>query len=227
VKTIRRALQQTIELGKNTATRKNQIKKVKRKRKSKSEIRTENVVKEERGGKERNPRVPVFIPPPEPPAGTITNIDDLFEQEEEMIVEMEKSKKGKGFKVLDRVKIKTTRFGKSFAKGRPLFTFGTIMKMKGKVCDVQWDDSDEVDLWKSHTDFLEAAKDNVKGDVVAALYLLTEPWFDDRTNCTRMILPILEIGCALAPTTNDETTNLPLRGAYKRELEALGVSSEG
>jgi hypothetical protein len=81
--------------------------------------------------------------------------------------------------------------------------------MKGKVCDVQWDDSEGVDLWKSHTDFLEAAKDNVMSDVVAALYLLTEPWFDDRTNCTRMILPILEIGSALAPTTNDETTNLP------------------
>ncbi len=122
---------------------------------------------------------------------------------------MKKSKKGKGFKVLDRVKIKTTRFGKSFAKGRPLYTFGTIMKIKGKVCDVQWDDSDGVDLWKSHTDFLEAADDNVKGDGIAALYLLSEPWFDDAANCTATLLPILEIGSALAPAANDETTNLP------------------
>ncbi len=81
--------------------------------------------------------------------------------------------------------------------------------IKGKVCDVQWDDSDGVDLWKSHTDFLEAAGDNVKGDVMTALYLLTEPWFDDRTNSTRMILPILEVGSALAPATSDEATNLP------------------
>jgi hypothetical protein len=66
VKTLRRALQQTIELSKNTAPRKNQLKKGKRKRGSKSEIRTENVVKEKRGGKERNPRALVFIPPPEP-----------------------------------------------------------------------------------------------------------------------------------------------------------------
>jgi hypothetical protein len=50
------------------------------------------------------------------------------------------------FKVLDRVKIKTTRFGKKFAKGLPIWTFGTIMKIKGKVCDVQWDDSEGVDL---------------------------------------------------------------------------------
>jgi hypothetical protein len=49
------------------------------------------------------------------------------------------------------------------------------MKIKGKVCDVQWDDSEGVDLMKSHTDFLGEAADNVKGDVVAALYLLTEP----------------------------------------------------
>jgi hypothetical protein len=209
VKTLRRALQQTIELSKNTAPRRNQIKKMKRKRDSKSGIRTKNVAQEGRKGKDKYPGALVFIPPPEPPAGTITNIDALFEQEEREIDDMKKIKKGKGFKVLDRIKIKTTRFGKSFAKGRPLYTFGTIMKIKGKVCDVQWDASEEVDLWKSHTDFLEAARDNVKGDVMTALYLLTEPWFDDEANCTATLLPILEIGSALAPATNDETTNLP------------------
>ena len=77
------------------------------------------------------------------------------------------------------------------------------------MCDVQWDDSEGVDLWKSHTDFLEAASDNVKGDVIAALYLLSEPWFDDAANSTATLLPILEIGSALAPAANDETTNLP------------------
>jgi hypothetical protein len=150
-----------------------------------------------------------FIPPPEPPAGTITNIDAIFDLEERMMEEKEKSKKGKRFKVLDRVKTKTTRFGRSFAKGRQLYTFGTIMKMKGKVCDVQWDDSDGVDLMKSHTDFLEAANDKVSGDVVAALYLLSEPWFDDQTNNIKMILPILEVGSALTPATGDDVTNLP------------------
>ncbi len=83
------------------------------------------------------------------------------------------------------------------------------MKMKGKVCDVQWDDSDGVDLMKSHTDFLEAANDKMSGDIVAALYLLSEPWFDDRTNNTQMILPILEVESALTLATGDDTTNLP------------------
>ena len=83
--------------------------------------------------------------------------------EEKEIEDAEKGKKGKRFKVMDRVKVKTSRFGRSFAKGRPLYTYGTIMKMKGKVCDVQWDDSDGVDLMKSHTDFLEEGNDKGMG----------------------------------------------------------------
>ena len=206
VKTLRRALKQTIELGKNTATRRNQLKKSERKRKSRSEIGKGNVVGGKRGSDQK---IPVLVPPPDPSEGTSTNIDELFEMEEKQPEDEAKLKKGKGFKVLDRVKVKTTRFGKSYAKGRPLYTFGTIMKMKGKVCDVQWDDSDGVDLMKSHTDFLEAANDKVSGDVVAALYLCSEPWYDDRTNNTKMMLPILEVGTALTPATGDDTTNLP------------------
>ncbi len=50
------------------------------------------------------------------------------------------------------------------------------MKIKGKVCNVQWDDSEGVELMKSHTDFLEPANDKVKGDTVMALYLANELW---------------------------------------------------
>ncbi len=108
VKTIRRALKQTIELDKNTATRRNQLKKSKRKRKSRSEIGKGNVVGGKRGGDQK---VPVFIPPPEPPEGTITNIDELFEMEEKQIEDAEKNKKGKRFKVLDRAEPKLKQRG--------------------------------------------------------------------------------------------------------------------
>ena len=82
-------------------------------------------------------QLPSYEPPTEPPAGTETDIDKIFELEEKLMeVEEEKqSRKTKNFRVLDRVKIKTTRFGKSFARGRPIYTYGTIMKMKGKVSD--------------------------------------------------------------------------------------------
>jgi hypothetical protein len=75
VKTIRQALQQTIELGKNTASRRNQIKKTKRKRGSKSDVRIGNVVEGKRSEERVDPRLTVFIPPPEPPAGTTNNIE--------------------------------------------------------------------------------------------------------------------------------------------------------
>ena len=81
------------------------------------------------------------------------------------------------------------------------------MKMKGKVCDVQWDDSEGVELMKSHTDFLELANDKKKGNVLVALYLLTEPWYDDRLNKIATILPVLEVGAALAPAGGNETTD--------------------
>ncbi len=123
----------------------------------------------------KKPKSPTFVPPPEPPIGTTTNIDELFEEEADLMRKDKVEKSKSKFKPLDRVKIKTIRFGKSFAKGRPVYTFGTIMKIKGKFCDVQWDDSEGVELMKSHSDFLEAANDKVKGDAVMALYLANEP----------------------------------------------------
>jgi hypothetical protein len=83
------------------------------------------------------------------------------------------------------------------------------MKIKGKVCDVQWDDSVGVDLMKSHTDFLERANDGMEGNAMMALYLLNEPWYSDRANSIRTILPVLEVGTALAPNTNHEVTSMP------------------
>jgi glutamate 5-kinase len=88
------------------------------------------------GKRLKKQQLPAFTPPPELPAGLETNIDKIFEMEEELVMAKE-NKVAKKFKVLDRVKIKTTRFGKTFARGKPIYTFGTIMKMKGKVCDKQ------------------------------------------------------------------------------------------
>ncbi len=43
-------------------------------------------------------------------------------------------------KANDRVKIKTCKFGVVYAKGKPEFTYGTILFVdKGKIADVRWD----------------------------------------------------------------------------------------
>jgi hypothetical protein len=43
-------------------------------------------------------------------------------------------------KINDMVKIKTAKFGVAYARGRPEFTFGRVLKIHGKVYDVLWDD---------------------------------------------------------------------------------------
>ncbi len=196
VEAVRRALTKTIEVSKNVAMIRNQIKK--KKRKSKGTVGPENIVEGHRKRGKNKLEVPNFTPPPEPSAGTETNLDKIFEMEEEAarFEENAQGKSRKGFKVLDRVKVKTTRFGKTFAKGRPTYTHGTIMKMKEKVCDVQWDDSEGVDLMKSHRDFLEPDRDSKKDAALMAMFMQNEPWFSDRMNSIRTILPVLEVGAA-------------------------------
>ena len=114
------------------------------------------------------------------------------------------------FKILDRVKTKTTRFGKGYAKGKAKWTHGTIMKIRGKVCEVQWEGEEEGHLMKSHTDFLEPSKRSKnESSTLMALYRISDPSFDDTLNSIRTILPVLEVGSALSPVAPDETSNVP------------------
>ncbi len=114
------------------------------------------------------------------------------------------------YKILDRVKIKTTRFGKAYAKGRTKWTHGTITKIRGKVCEVQWEGEEEGHLMKSHTDFLEPSKrDVMESSAMMALYRISDPPFDDSLKSIRTILPVLEVGSALSPIAPDESSNVP------------------
>jgi hypothetical protein len=178
---------------------------------SKDKVGPDNILVGKRRKGKKMHELPTFTPPPEPPAEIEMNIERIFEMEEEhMATEENKgSKKARKFKVLDRVKIKTSRFGRKFAKGLPMWTFGTIMKIKGKVCDVQWDDSEGIDLMKSHTDFLELDRDGKKDGAMMAMFLQNEPWFSDRMDSIKTILPVLEVGAALTPVASHETTSLP------------------
>ena len=84
---------------------------------SKDKVGSDNILvgKRRKGKKLHEP--PTFTPPPEPPAEIEMNIDRIFEMEEEhMATEENKgSKKARKFKMLDRVKINTSRFGRKFA----------------------------------------------------------------------------------------------------------------
>ncbi len=54
-------------------------------------------------------------------------------------------------KINDRVKIRTFRFGKEYARGRPRYTYGNIVSLDdGKVIDVRWDnDEGEGDIMQT------------------------------------------------------------------------------
>jgi hypothetical protein len=46
-------------------------------------------------------------------------------------------------KIDDRVRIRTFRFGKEYARGRPKYTYGNIISLDGgKVIDVKWDNEE-------------------------------------------------------------------------------------
>ena len=64
------------------------------------------MIEEKRMKRAKGPGAPSFIPPPEPPISTTTNIDELFEEEAARMRE-DKVERSKGkFKPLDRVRIK-------------------------------------------------------------------------------------------------------------------------
>ena len=41
----------------------------------------------------------------------------------------------------DRVKVRTECFGKDYAVGRNKYTYGRVVKVSGKIVDVQWDNA--------------------------------------------------------------------------------------
>jgi hypothetical protein len=53
-------------------------------------------------------------------------------------------------KINDTVKIKTSKFGIGYSKGRPEFTFGKVLKIHGKIYDVLWEGGEENALMKTH-----------------------------------------------------------------------------
>ena len=190
---------------------KNQLRR--KRRKSKSEIGERNVLaeKRKRGKKELSEPVPSPFKMPEEQLDWDAIADKAKQGIARRGGDMGNGKKLKmKFTIFDRVRTKTTRFGRAYAKGKAEYTYGTIMKIRGKVCEIQWDGEEEGHLMKSHTDFLEGYGGNVKAScAMMALYRMPDPSFNDTLNDIRTILPVLEVGSALAPSANDEIGNVP------------------
>jgi hypothetical protein len=93
----------------------------------------------------------------------------------------------------DEVKVKTARFGKQYAKGRPEFTRGKVITIKGKKAKVRYKGGKELyDTYLSHLMKVVDEEDAEEGDVVATICYKGKWYKKSQTFYT--IMAALEVG---------------------------------
>jgi hypothetical protein len=106
----------------------------------------------------------------------------------------------------DRVRIKTMKFGKQYAKGRPLYIKGKVVSIKGKKAGVIYDGEEEsYDTDKGYLD--KMFDDSDDGDVCATVCYKGN-WYK-KTQTFYTIMATLEVGSALKRSEEDEEANWP------------------
>jgi len=110
------------------------------------------------------------------------------------------NKKKKEIKINDKVKIRTAKFGVAYARGRPEFTFGKVLKISGKLYDVLWEDDV---IMKTHVRHLI-----YQSNLVEIENDDEEPRLFDKIN-KETILPILAVGEALSQPADDSKGSWP------------------
>ena len=109
----------------------------------------------------------------------------------------------KQISVNDRVKIKTSKFGIGYARGRPEFTFGRVLKLNGKLYDVLWEGDDEDSVMTAHVRHLIFQPNLQKVEESE-----NEPRLYDKMT-KETILPILSVGEALSQSSGDGAESWP------------------
>ena len=108
----------------------------------------------------------------------------------------------------DSVKIKTARFGKQYAKGRPEYTKGKVVAMKGKKAVVVYEGSEETyDTYKTQLEKEDADEDKGKDNDVAMICHKGKWYRKSQTFYT--IMASLEVGMALKRSEESEESSWP------------------
>jgi hypothetical protein len=132
----------------------------------------------------------------------------------------------------DRVKIKTFRFGKAYARGRPMFTYGYIVSMDGgKVIDVKWDnDEGDGEVMKTKLSDLQRVSPVLK-IVSTILKDAKESGWPIRK--VEAMFPVLEVGSQLTESDLNESGNWPrdfiealIRPDWRLWVEAVKSENE-
>ena len=133
----------------------------------------------------------------------------------------------------DKVKIKTLRFGKKYAKGRPEYTRGEVVSMKGKKAMVLYEGGDET----YPTDLGHLMKDEdenrTSSDNVVATVCYKGKWYK-KSQTFYSIMATLEVGCALKRSEEDDEANWPkdffealVRNDWRDWVTAVQKENEG
>jgi hypothetical protein len=108
----------------------------------------------------------------------------------------------------DQVRIKTIRFGKHYAKGKPEYTRGKVTKIKGKKASVLYEGGEEIyDTYLNHLEKTRCEDDWEEDNVVATVIYKGKRYKRSQTFYT--IMASLEVGSALKRSEENEETNWP------------------
>ena len=82
----------------------------------------------------------------------------------------------------DHVKVKTARFGKAYAKGRPEYTHGKVVSLKGSKAGVRYEGGEGIyDTNKTHLEKLDDERKPEREDTVATV-LYKNQWYKKKSN---------------------------------------------
>ena len=108
----------------------------------------------------------------------------------------------------DKVRIKTSRFGKAYAKGKPQYTVGKVITIRGKKAGVRYNGGKEIyDTYLSHLDN-QFEDDDPDQDNVVATVCYKGKWFR-KSQTFYTIMATLEVNSALKRSEESEETSWP------------------
>ena len=107
-----------------------------------------------------------------------------------------------------KVKIRTIKFGKQYSKGRPEFTIGKVMTIKGNKAGVIYEGEEEIyDTNIAHLTIMEDEAISSSENVVAMVSYRGKWYRKSQTFYT--IMASLEVGSALKRSEEDEEASWP------------------
>ena len=108
----------------------------------------------------------------------------------------------------DRVKIRTECFGKEYAVGRERYTYGRVVKVNGKIVDVQWDNAKGGGGVQMDAHLSQLKRVNPILMILKHLSKNDGGWGGPLKTVETM-LPVLEVGSVLAESDPNASGNWP------------------